>query len=287
MAQIISKRLFLYLWTITLLLIYTNGHHTFLVYWNRTSFKPYQDDSLIFEVRLGDVMDLICPFYDEQESYMLNDFEQYDIYRVTKNEYDLCSIDQFNLDPTTRIIITCNSPYEVMKYTLNFRSYLPIPNGLEFHSNQTYYLLSTSTLSSSHQQCYKLKINVHDYQRTLASSSTVPSLNEKERHSPIISHKSNPRVGSSSSTDKAIEYNEHHHLFSKIVKAERHSDPYSIKWITKVPSSIKDFEDKTYRITNSISSSPSNTLSLALSSSSSINLSVSFISILILTLFSI
>ncbi len=46
-------------------------------------YRSYQDDSLIFEVRLGDVMDLICPFYDEQEqSYILNEFEQYDIYHV-------------------------------------------------------------------------------------------------------------------------------------------------------------------------------------------------------------
>src|SRR5271170_3490859 len=74
----------------------------------------------------------------------------------------MCSIDQFNIDSMTRLVIACNSPYDVMKYTLNFRSYLPIPNGLEFHSNQTYYFLSTS---STHQQCNKLKIIVHDYSK--------------------------------------------------------------------------------------------------------------------------
>lgn len=45
-------------------------------------FRPYQDGSLGIEVRLGDVMDLICPFYDEQQSYMTSELEQYDIYRV-------------------------------------------------------------------------------------------------------------------------------------------------------------------------------------------------------------
>jgi hypothetical protein len=146
--------------------------------------RPYQDDSLIFEVRLGDVMDLICPFYDEheQQSYVSNEFEQYDIYhvcylsflfmylyfnfQVTKNEYDKCNIDQYNMDSMTRLVIACNSPYDVMKYTLNFRSYLPIPNGLEFHSNQTYYFLSTS---STHQQCNKLKIIVHEYSKYTSS----------------------------------------------------------------------------------------------------------------------
>ncbi len=71
-------------------------------------------------------------------------------------------MNQFTTDPMTRRVITCNSPYDVMKYTLNFRSYLPIPNGFEFRPNQTYYFLSTS---SSHQQCNKLQILVHDYRK--------------------------------------------------------------------------------------------------------------------------
>ncbi len=45
-------------------------------------YRSYQDGSLIFVVRMGDVMDLICPFYDEQQSYMTSELEQYDIYRV-------------------------------------------------------------------------------------------------------------------------------------------------------------------------------------------------------------
>ena len=89
-----------------------------------------------------------------------------DCIQVTKNEFDMCNIDQLNINPTTRILIACNSPYEVMKYTLNFRSYLPIPNGLEFHSNQTYYFLSTTSILSLNQPCYKLKINVHEYRKS-------------------------------------------------------------------------------------------------------------------------
>jgi hypothetical protein len=55
-------------------------------------YRSYQDDSLIFEVRLGDVMDLICPFYDEQQSYMSNELEQYDIYHVCYLSFFLKSI---------------------------------------------------------------------------------------------------------------------------------------------------------------------------------------------------
>ncbi|CAF0724284.1 unnamed protein product [Adineta ricciae] len=257
-------------------------HRTsFDIYMSKNTRKPYQDGSLIFEVHLGDVMDLICPFYDEQESYLLNELEQYDIYHVTKNEFDMCNIDQLNINPTTRILIACNSPYEVMKYTLNFRSYLPIPNGLEFHSNQTYYFLSTTSILSLNQPCYKLKINVHEYQRISSSSTAIPSLDEQERNFPIISHKSNNQI--TSSADKTIEYNEHHPLFSKIVKAQRHSDPYSIKWITDVPSRFNDFHES-YRTANSVSSSKPNTLSLALSASSTTSLSIPFVNLILLIL---
>ena len=76
----------------------------------------------------------------------------------------MCIIDPLNINPITRLVMTCNNPYDIMKYTLNFRSYLPIPNGLEFHANQTYYFLSTS---STHRQCNRLKIIVHDYSKSI------------------------------------------------------------------------------------------------------------------------
>ncbi|CAF4647799.1 unnamed protein product, partial [Rotaria sp. Silwood1] len=241
----------------------------------------HQDNPLIFEVHLGDVMDLICPFYNEQQSYMTNELEQYDIYRVSKNEYDMCSIDQYNIDSITRLVITCNSPYDIMKYTLNFRSYLPIPNGLEFHSNQTYYFLSTS---STHRQCYKLKIIVHDYYRASSSLSTVSSINEQERKTRLFSHYTHHRHGSPS-VDKNINYNDNYRLFSHMIKAQRHSDPYSIKWITEGPHEVRDF-DKSYRTTNIMDttiSSSSNMFGFALSSSSS-KLSISFIIVTLLLL---
>ncbi|CAF2127500.1 unnamed protein product [Rotaria magnacalcarata] len=249
-------------------------------YWNQTTFRPYQDDSLIFEVRLGDVMDLVCPFYDEQQSYMTNELEQYDIYRVTKSEYDVCSIDHLNIESTTRLIVTCNNPYDVMKYTLNFRSYLPIPNGLEFHSNRTYYFLSTS---STHRQCNKLKIIVHDYNRASSSLSTVSYLSDQDRKTRLFSHYSHYQHGLSSA-GKNVDSNDnnHHRLLPHIIKAQRHSDPYSIKWITQGPHTVRDF-DKSYLTTNVMGTSvkSSHMFSLALNSSSS-KLSISCTILLLL-----
>lgn len=247
---------------------FVHTHHTFVIHWNQTTFKSYQDGSLISEVHLGDAMDLICPFYDEQQSYMTSELEQYDIYRVTENEYEKCQLNQINPDPMTRRVITCNSPYDVMKYTLNFRAYLPIPNGFEFRANKTYYFLSTSL---SHSQCNKLQIRVHDYNRVIISTSTKSSLNHQERKPvsfPHYTHRHTDRIG-------------HHRTFSHVIKAQRHSDPYSIKWITEGPNSNTD-TDKSFRTTDSMqtSVSSSNVLSLALSSSSR-ELSISFICLLL------
>ncbi|CAF3366849.1 unnamed protein product [Rotaria socialis] len=280
MAKINFNELFLFLWAIIFIIDIVKSHRTFIIYWNQTTFRPYQDGSLIFEVRLGDVMDLICPFYDEQQSYMTSELEQYDIYRVTEIEYENCNINLFGNDPLTRRVITCNSPYDVMKYTLNFRSYLPIPNGFEFRPNQTYYFLSTS--SSHHQQCNKLKILVHDYHRMSVSTSTQSFVNDQERKPISFSHYSHYRHGSSSSSIDKNDRSDIHRPIVNAIKVQRHSDPYSIKWITEGPHRDVNY-DKTYRSTNFMhaQSPPSHMLSLALSSSS-MKLSISYILLCIL-----
>ncbi|CAF0784482.1 unnamed protein product [Adineta steineri] len=262
-----------------LLLIFITRYQTYSLllqpfYWNQTTFRSYQDGSLVLEVRLGDVMDLICPFYDEQQSYMTSEQEQYDIYRVSENEYNQCNINQFNSEPTARRVITCNSPYDVMKYTLNFRSYLPIPNGFEFRPNQTYYFLSTSL---SHQQCNKLKIFVHDYQRMSLSTSTKSYIDNQEHKPFSFPHYSHHRHESSQPSI----YKTDHRPFLHAIKAQRHSDATSIKWITDGPHPQDNDKSQETKYIMERSSSPSNMLSLALSSSST-KLTIPFILICLL-----
>lgn len=72
-----------------------------------------------------------------------------------------------------------------MKYTLNFRSYLPIPNGFEFRSNQTYYFLSTSS-NFNRQPCQRLKILVYDYSKWLFKADVVgflPRVKKEQQNS--------------------------------------------------------------------------------------------------------
>jgi hypothetical protein len=67
----------------------------------------------------------------------------------------------------------------------------------------------------------------------------VSSIDEQERKSMLYSHYSHHRQGSSS-IGKSIDYNDNHRLYPHVIKAQRHSDPYSIKWITEGPHQVKD-----------------------------------------------
>jgi hypothetical protein len=77
--------------------------------------------------------------------------------------------------------------------------------------------------------------------RVLLSTSTLSDINDQERKSLLFSHYSHYRHGSSSSSiDKSIDYNDNNRPFSHIIKAQRQSDPYSIKWITEGPQQVRD-----------------------------------------------
>jgi hypothetical protein len=68
---------------------------------------------------------------------------------------------------------------------------------------------------------------------SLPITTTKSFINNQERKSPLFPHYSHHRHGSSSSS---IDKNDiHHPLLSHAIKAQRHSDPYSIKWITEGP----------------------------------------------------
>jgi hypothetical protein len=75
--------------------------------------------------------------------------------------------------------------------------------------------------------------------RVSSSLNPVSSINEQEQKSLVFSHYPHHRH-ESSSLNKNVDFNDNRHLFSHIVKAQRHSDPHSIKWITEGPQEMKD-----------------------------------------------
>ncbi|CAB4058485.1 EFNB [Lepeophtheirus salmonis] len=113
----------------------------FYIHWNRANPMFRQDNrDHIVEVNKGnqqweyDQVNLICPTSKPGTSLYP---ETHVIYSVSKEEYETCRI----TNPNPRIVAVCNSPFRLLYFTLTFRSFTPIPGGLEFKPGHNYYFL--------------------------------------------------------------------------------------------------------------------------------------------------
>merc|ERR1712037_1001809 len=80
---------------------------------------------------------IICPHYLDGHQPR----EQHVIYSVTLEEYLSCSVQRSR----TRIIAKCTEPARKRHYNFKFRSFSPMPGGIEFQPGQDYYFISTSS----------------------------------------------------------------------------------------------------------------------------------------------
>ncbi|ETN86683.1 Ephrin [Necator americanus] len=111
-------------------------------------------------------MDIVCPFYDPDVDFM--DTEQSIIYRVSKSDYESCT-----LSSTAKELGRCISPMRRDKVKVSFRLLSPNPSALDYRPGHTYYFITTSTgtpwgldntrggLCSTHQ--LKMITHVGDY----------------------------------------------------------------------------------------------------------------------------
>jgi hypothetical protein len=76
--------------------------------------------------------------------------------------------------------------------------------------------------------------------RVSVPTSTKSSINNPDRKTISFPHYTHHRHGSSSSSIDKTEHNDIHRPFLHAIKAQRHSDPYSIKWITEGPNRDAD-----------------------------------------------
>ena len=126
------------------------------IHWNSTNplFRIDKTDNMIDinsdarnGVNLGyDQVNIVCPVYKAGTDPALQ--ENYIIYSVTKDEYESCRIKEKN----PKIVALCNRPYQVMYFTITFRSFTPTPGGLEFAPGQDYYFISTSSKGDLHRR---------------------------------------------------------------------------------------------------------------------------------------
>ncbi|XP_040579827.1 ephrin-A4 [Lepeophtheirus salmonis] len=124
----------------------------FYIHWNRANPMFRQDNrDHIVEVNKGnqqweyDQVNLICPTSKPGTSLYP---ETHVIYSVSKEEYETCRI----TNPNPRIVAVCNSPFRLLYFTLTFRSFTPIPGGLEFKPGHNYYFISTSSATDLHRR---------------------------------------------------------------------------------------------------------------------------------------
>jgi hypothetical protein len=170
----------------------TSSHHHrqhVQIYWN--SSNTLFHNSGFLTVYLGDLIDFICPHYEQDHWHEQDELIEYNtLYLVNENDYHHCNTR--NYQPLLR----CNRPFDEQPliYTLSISRYLPYPNVPEFDDGQFYYFISTSTGSYSQMdqrhdglcrtKSMKLIINVEKYYRH--------SLGETRRWpKPIIAKRTN------------------------------------------------------------------------------------------------
>jgi len=136
----------------TLLHLATTTYSTRMhnIHWNASNPMFHTDN--VIEINSGnhpweyDQVNIVCPVYKPGTSESVQ--EKYIIYSVSKEEYQACRITQ----PSPKIIAVCNRPYELMYFTITFRSFTPTPGGLEFRPGNDYYFISTSSKNDLHRR---------------------------------------------------------------------------------------------------------------------------------------
>ena len=162
-----------------------------VVHWNQANpmFRIDNTDNVI-DVNVGntrweyDQANFICPKISSDGS----EYEKYIIYSVSKEEYDSCMVYR----PTSRVVGSCTRPNELSYFTISFRSFTPIPGGLEFRPGQDYYFITTSSPNNLHGKnggrckthnmkvIFKVASNKSHLPKTTTVSSTTKTSSETQ-----------------------------------------------------------------------------------------------------------
>ena len=121
------------------------------IHWNKANpmFRLDNTDHII-DVNAGnlpgeyDQVNIICPVSKTDVRMP----ERHVIYSVSREEFDSCRI----TNPKPQIVAVCSKPYQLLYFTITFRSFSPTPGGLEFHPGQDYYFISTSSSADLHRR---------------------------------------------------------------------------------------------------------------------------------------
>ena len=186
-----EKFLAVILFLVTRVEVFAKGKNVHVVHWNQANpiFRIDNTDNVI-DVNVGntrweyDQANFICPKISNDGS----EYEKYIIYSVSKEEYDSCMVYR----PTSRVVGSCTRPNELSYFTISFRSFTPIPGGLEFRPGQDYYFITTSSPNNLHGKnggrckthnmkvIFKVAANSSHLPKTTTVSSTTKTSSETQ-----------------------------------------------------------------------------------------------------------
>jgi len=136
MSNSILRLIFLYflLNFIPISLCQNRRRQNYQIEWN-SSNTFFQSKPSVLNVRLGDTIDFLCPYFNQSSSIEYNT-----LYLVSEIDYHLCFTEKY------QPLIQCDQPYNSKRliYTLSISKYLPYPNLPEFFDGHSYYFISTS-----------------------------------------------------------------------------------------------------------------------------------------------
>jgi hypothetical protein len=171
------------------------------LYWNVNNRLFNEASSGQFEsnyylklnAHLGDSIDLVCPRGGGGGNATTSESSEYSIiYKVSsRHEFDNCIINPNNYE--TVPILKCDKPNSVnlIKFTIYFVKYSPVPNALEFEEDKEYYFLSTSSgsrdginymsggLCSKYNMRFSIRINSLSPAAGAANAHSSAKLNNK------------------------------------------------------------------------------------------------------------
>merc|ERR1711971_673694 len=144
--RISQVKMFCQIMVLSLAVASSEAMRSHLVFWNSTNpIFRVDNTEHIMDINQGnlpweyDQVNIICPF---------NSQEKHVIYSVSKEEFDSCRVSS----PKPKIVAICDRPQNFKFFTVTFRSFSPIPGGLEFKPGQDVYFISTSNSNNVHRR---------------------------------------------------------------------------------------------------------------------------------------
>lgn len=110
------------------------------IYWNSLNTRFQDDQGYVLYPQIGDRLDLICPGADQPGPLAPAEYEFYKLYLVSSRE----QADRCEVTGSPNLLLTCDKPTGITRFTIKFQEYSPNLWGHEFKTMHDYFIIATS-----------------------------------------------------------------------------------------------------------------------------------------------